>query len=48
MHTIKRAGVYSNLPALLQDICLDVIKKDRIKQNKVITELLQSKSKIMN
>ena len=48
MHTIKQAGVYSNLLALLQNICLDVIKKDRIGQNKVITELLQLKNKIMN
>ena len=48
MHTIKQAGVYSNLPALLQNTCLTVIRKDRIKQNKVITELLQLKNKIMN
>ena len=48
MHTIRQAGVYSNLPALLQNIYLNVIKKDRIEQNKIITELLQLKNKIMN
>ena len=48
MHTTKQAGVYSNLLALLQNTCLDVIKKDRIGQNKIITELLQLKNKIMS
>ena len=48
MHTTKQAGVYSNLPALLQNICLDVIKKDRIEQNKAITKLIKLKKKIMN
>ena len=48
MHTIKQAGVYSNLLTLLQNICPDLIKKDRIEQNKVITEPLRLKSKMMN